>query len=127
MSDFLSSVGGFNPTPMSLSEIQNMKIPGMGEPLNLMQGSTGMLNGTNIPMNSPLVQNAVQGAIAKPAEQGMSNSDMMQLAGMAMKGFGNKQAVQPVTQQIIHDNNQFRYAGFQQSPQQAMAQALRNR
>jgi hypothetical protein len=89
MSDFLSSVGGFNPTQMSLSEIQNMKIPGMGEPLNLMQGPTGMYGNTSVPMDSSLVQGAVQGAIAKP-EQGMSNSDMMQLAGMAMKGFANQ-------------------------------------
>ena len=125
--DFLPSIGGFNPTPMSLSEIQNMKIPGLGDAPNLMQAPQGMLGDSNIPMASPLVQNAVQGAIAKPEDKGMSNADMMKMAGMAMQAFNKPQQQVQNPLQIISDKNQFRYAGFQQSPQQQMAQMLRQR
>ena len=118
---------GFNPTQMSVSEIQNMNIPGLNNVPNLMAAPQGTLGDSSIQMASPLVQDAVKGAIAKPEDQGMSGGDMMKLAGMAMQGFNNKSAVAPNTSQIIHDNNQFRFAGFQQSPQQQMANALRNR
>jgi hypothetical protein len=125
--DFMPSVGGFNPTQMSLVDIQNMKIPGLGDTPNFMQSAGGMYGNTNIPMNSPLVQNAAQDAIAKP-EQGMSQGDMMKMASMALQGFNRgQQAPQAPTQQILRDQNQFRFAGFQQNPQQQMAQALRRR
>ena len=63
----------------------------------------------------------------EPAKEGISNSDMMKLAGMAMQGFSKgQQGVQAPTQQIIRDSNQFRFAGMQQSPQM-LANALRNR
>ena len=66
----------------------------------------------------------------QPTEQpkdGMSQGDMMKMANMAMQGFNRgQQQVQQPTQQIIHDNNQFRFAGMQQSPQM-LANALRNR
>lgn len=55
-------------------------------------------------------------------EQGMSQGDMMKLAGMAMQNMNRgQQGIQAPTQQIIRDSNQFRF------PQQAMAQALRRR
>ena len=61
----------------------------------------------------------------QPADKGMSNSDMMKMASMAMQGFNKGQMqVQAPTQQIIRDSNQFRFAG---NPQQQMANALRNR
>lgn len=57
----------------------------------------------------------------QPAE-GMSGSDMMKMASMAMQGFNRgQQGIQAPTQQIMRDSNQFRF------PQQAMAQALRRR
>ncbi len=60
-------------------------------------------------------------------QQGMSQGDMMKMASMAMQGFGRGQQVpQAPTQQIIRDQNQFRFAGMQQNPQM-LAQALRNR
>lgn len=60
-------------------------------------------------------------------QQGMSQGDMMKMAGMAMQGFNRpQQQVQSPTQQIIRDSNQFRFAGMQQSPQM-LANALRNR
>ena len=64
-------------------------------------------------------------SIAKPEDKGMSGSDMMKLASMGMQGFNKGQMqIQQPTQQIIRDNNQFRFAG---NPQQQMAQALRQR
>ena len=67
----------------------------------------------------------------QPTEQpkdSMSQGDMMKLAGMAMQGFSKGQQAMPSgnTSQIIRDNNQFRFAGMQQSPQM-LANALRNR
>ena len=63
----------------------------------------------------------------EPAKEGMSQGDMMKLASMAMQGFNRgQQGIQAPTQQIIRDNNQFRFAGMQQSPQM-LANALRNR
>ena len=60
-------------------------------------------------------------------QQGMSQGDMMKMAGMAMQGFNRPhQQVQQPTQQIIRDQNQFRFAGMQQNPQM-LANALRNR
>lgn len=58
-------------------------------------------------------------------EQGMSQGDMMKLASMAMQGMNRgQQGIQAPTQQIMRDQNRFSYT---QSPQQQMAQALRNR
>jgi hypothetical protein len=60
-------------------------------------------------------------------EQGMSQQDMMKMAGQAMQGMGRSmQMPMPSanTAQIIRDNNQFRFAG---TPQQQMANALRRR
>lgn len=63
----------------------------------------------------------------QPPAQGMSGSDMMKMASMAMQGMNRgQQAPQAPTQQIIRDSNQFRFAGMQQNPQM-LAQALRNR
>ena len=63
----------------------------------------------------------------QPADKGMSNSDMMKMASMAMQGFNRgQQGIQAPTQQIIRDQNQFRFAGQQQNPQM-LAQALRRR
>ena len=62
----------------------------------------------------------------QPADKGMSQGDMMKLAGMAMQGFNRPQQMQQPTQQIIRDSNQFRFAGMQQNPQM-LAQALRRR
>lgn len=60
--------------------------------------------------------------IQQPADKGMSGSDMMKMASMAMQGFNRgQQGIQAPTQQIMRDSNQFRF------PQQAMANALRNR
>ena len=60
-------------------------------------------------------------------DKGMSQGDMMKLAGMAMQGFNRgQQGIQAPTQQIIRDSNQFRFAGMQQNPQM-LAQALRRR
>ena len=65
-----------------------------------------------------------QNAMTMP-DKGMSQGDMMKLAGMAMQGFNRgQQGIQAPTQQIIRDSNQFRFAG---NPQQQMAQALRQR
>ena len=66
-----------------------------------------------------------QNAMTQP-QQGMSQGDMMKLAGMAMQGFNRPQQIQAPAQQIIRDSNQFRFAGMQQNPQM-LAQALRRR
>jgi len=64
----------------------------------------------------------------QPADKGMSNSDMMKMASVAMQGFNRGQQAMPSgnTAQIIRDQNQFRFAGQQQNPQM-LAQALRRR
>ena len=120
----------FNPNMMSLNDLASispMKDAAMGiygslAPEGMKQGIMGQL-----PMG--MMNRDGQAFMGRqPMEapqQGMSNSDMMKMAGMAMQGFGRgQQAPQMPTQQIIRDSNQFRFAG---NPQQQMAQALRQR
>ena len=120
----------FNPNMMSLNDLASispMKDAAMGiygslAPEGMKQGIMGQL-----PMG--MMNRDGQAFMGRqPMEapqQGMSNSDMMKMAGMAMQGFGRgQQAPQAPTQQIIRDSNQFRFAG---NPQQQMAQALRQR
>lgn len=128
---FLPSMGGFNPNMMSLNDLASispMKDAAMGiygaalpsdMKQSMMQMPMGMINrdgqqfmGQQQPMTAP--------------DKGMSQGDMMKLAGMAMQGFNRPQQMQQPTQQIIRDQNQFRFAGMQQNPQM-LAQALRRR
>ena len=124
---------GFNPSALSLNDLASL--PKMGEGMG-MYGSAlspemqsqmmpmGMMNRTN---QEFMGQQQPTQQPQQPAEQGMSQGDMMKLASMAMQGFNRpQQQVQQPTQQIIRDNNQFRFAGMQQSPQM-LANALRNR
>lgn len=122
--DFLPSVGGFNPN-MSLinpNDAQGLLGGALSSEMQQQMMPMGMMNRDG---QSFMGQQQPQG-IVKP-EQGMSNADMMKMASMAMSAFNKPQMQIQNPLQIIHDNNQFRYAGFQQSPQQQMAQALRNR
>lgn len=86
----------------------------------------GMMNrGGQEFMGQPQMQAPQQQPVP---QQGMSQSDMMKMAGMAMQGFGRGQQVpQAPTQQIIRDQNQFRFAGMQPNQQQQIAQMLRRR
>ena len=120
---------GFNPNMMSLNDLASispMKDAAMG-----MYGSAlspemqqqmmpmGMMNRTGQEMMGQQTPQMPQ------QEQGMSQGDMMKLAGMAMQGFNRgQQGIQAPTQQIMRDQSRFSYT---QSPQQQMAQALRNR
>ena len=125
----------FNPNMMSLNDLASispMKDAAMGiygslAPEGMKQGIMGQLpmgmmnrDGQQF-MGQPQMQ-----APQQPApQQGMTNSDMLKMAGMAMQGFSKgQQAPQAPTQQIIRDSNQFRFAG---NPQQQMANALRRR
>ena len=81
-------------------------------PMGMMNRTGQEMMGQQQPMTAP--------------DKGMSQGDMMKLAGMAMQGFNRPQQMQQPTQQIIRDQNQFRFAGMQQNPQM-LAQALRRR
>ena len=117
----------FNPNMMSLNDLA--QISPMGNTAMGIYGSAlspemkqqmmpmGMMNRTGQEMMG-------QQQMTQP--QGMSQGDMMKLAGMAMQGFNRPQQMQQPTQQIIRDSNQFRFAGMQQNPQM-LAQALRRR
>ena len=117
----------FNPNMMSLNDLA--QISPMGNTAMGIYGSAlspemkqqmmpmGMMNRTGQEMMG-------QQQMTQP--QGMSQGDMMKLAGMAMQGFNQPQQMQQPTQQIIRDQNQFRFAGMQQNPQM-LAQALRRR
>ena len=126
---FLESFGGFNPSGMSLNDLASlspMKDAAMG-----IYGSALSPEMQSQMMPMGMMNRDGQGFMGQqqqPTEQPkdeMSNSDMMKMAGMAMQGFNRgQQGIQAPTQQIIRDNNQFRFAG---NPQQQMAQALRRR
>ena len=129
---FLPSMGGFNPNMMSLNDLASispMKDAAMGiygaalpsdMKQSMMQMPMGMINRTGQEM-----MGQQQPQMTAP-DKGMSQGDMMKLAGMAMQGFNRPQQMQQPTQQIIRDQNQFRFAGMQQNPQM-LAQALRRR
>lgn len=122
----------FNPNMMSLNDLASISPMGgaaMGAYGGLLpdQMKQGMMS--QLPMgmmNRDGQQFMGQPQPQQPA-QGMSQGDMMKMAGMAMQGFNRgQQAPQAPTQQIMRDNNQFRFAGQQQNPQM-LAQALRRR
>ena len=129
---FLPSMGGFNPNMMSLNDLASispMKDAAMGiygaalpsdMKQSMMQMPMGMINRTGQEM-----MGQQQPQMTAP-DKGMSQGDMIKLAGMAMQGFNRPQQMQQPTQQIIRDQNQFRFAGMQQNPQM-LAQALRRR
>ena len=120
----------FNPNMMSLNDLA--QISPMGNTAMGIYGSAlspemkqqmmpmGMMNRTGQEM-----MGQQQPQMTAP-DKGMSQGDMMKLAGMAMQGFNRPQQMQQPTQQIIRDQNQFRFAGMQQNPQM-LAQALRRR
>ena len=64
------------------------------------------------------------GGQAMTQPQGMGQADMYRMAAGALQGMAPKQTQMQNPIQIMRDTNQFRYAG---SPQQQMAQALRQR
>ena len=127
---FLPSMGGFNPNMMSLNDLASispMKNAAMGiygsalsPDMKEQMMPMGMINRTGQEM-----MGQQQPQMTAP-DKGMSQGDMMKLAGMAMQGFNRPQQMQQPTQQIIRDQNQFRFAGQQQNPQM-LAQALRRR
>ena len=119
----------FNPNMMSLNDLASispMKDAAMGiygsalspemksqmMPMGMINRDGQQFMGQQQPMTAP--------------DKGMSQGDMMKMAGMAMQGFNRPQQMQQPTQQIIRDQNQFRFAGMQQNPQM-LAQALRRR
>ena len=100
--------------------------------LNVMNTGMGGMYGAAIPgMNNELMGLAkgIPNQAATQAEApGLSQMDMYKMAAGALQGLAKSQQMPSGnTAQIINDKNQFRFAGFQQSPQQHMAQALRNR
>ena len=120
----------FNPNMMSLNDLASispmkdtaMGLLGAGLPDGMKQGIMDQLPMGM--MNRDGQQFMGQQQPQQPT-QGMSQGDMMKLAGMAMQGFNRgQQTPQAPTQQIMRDSNQFRFAS---NPQQQMAQALRRR
>ena len=97
--------------------------------LNVMNTGMGGMYGSAMPgMNNELMGLAKalpNQAATQPT--GMSEMDMYRMAAGALQGMGRgmqQQMPSGNTAQIIRDNNQFRFAG---TPQQQMANALRNR
>ena len=120
---------GFNPSALSLNDLASispMKDAALGiygsalsPEMKQQMMPMGMMNRTG--------QEFMGQQQPQMPQQGMSQGDMMKMAGMAMQGFNRpQQQVQAPTQQIIRDQNQFRFAGMQQNPQM-LAQALRKR
>ena len=97
--------------------------------LNVMNTGMGGMYGAAMPgMNNELMGLAKalpNQAATQPT--GMSEMDMYRMAAGALQGMGRGMQTQMPsgnTAQIMRDQNQFRFAG---TPQQQMAQALRNR
>ena len=120
----------FNPNMMSLNDLAS---------ISPMKDTAMGLLGAGLPggMRSDVMNQLPMGMMNRDGQQfmgqqqpqqptqGMSQGDMMKLAGMAMQGFNRgQQAPQALTQQIMRDQNRFSYT---QNPQQQMAQALRQR
>ena len=121
----------FNPNMMSLNDLASISPMGgaaMGAYGALLpdQMKQGMMNQLPMGMINRDGQQFMGQQQPQMPQQGMSQSDMMKMAGQALQGFGRNQMQMPSgnTAQIIRDSNQFRFAG---NPQQQMAQALRNR
>jgi hypothetical protein len=78
---------------------------------------------------TPNVNAGITEQAAPAGAEGMSKGEMFRMAAGALQGMGKNQQAFPSanTAQIIRDNNQFRFAGYQATPQQQMANALRNR
>ena len=127
--------GGLGSMPVALPYSLGGAVPGVAfQGGDLGKAGLGAMAGAALPMGMMnrdgqqfMGQQQPTQQPTEPAKEGMSNSDMMKMASMAMQGFNRgQQGVQAPTQQIIRDNNQFRFAGMQQSPQM-LANALRNR
>ena len=120
---------GFNPSALSLNDLASISLmkdaalgiygSALSPEMKQQMMPMGMMNRTG--------QEFMGQQQPQMPQQGMSQGDMMKLASMAMQGFNRpQQQVQAPTQQIIRDQNQFRFAGMQQNPQM-LAQALRKR
>lgn len=130
---FLPSMGGFNPNMMSLNDLASispMKDAAMGiygaalpsdMKQSMMQMPMGMINRTGQEMMG-------QGGDANVGtENNPVNNAIYQMMAQGLQGLARRaEPQQQPTQQIIRDQNQFRFAGMQQNPQM-LAQALRNR
>jgi hypothetical protein len=120
----------FNPNMMSLNDLASispMKDTAMGLLGSGLPGGarSDIMNQMPIGMVNREGQQFMGQQQTQMPQEGMSQGDMMKLAGMAMQGFNRgQQAPQAPTQQIMRDQNRFTYT---QSPQQQMAQALRQR
>ena len=119
---------GFNPSAFSLNDLAS--IPKMGSGMGVYGSALSPEMQSQMMPQGMMNRDGQEfmGQKQQPqelAKDGMSGSDMMKLAGMAMQGFNRgQQGIQAPTQQIIRDSNQFRFAS---NPQQQMAMALRQR
>ena len=112
------------PTNMSLIRPQDaMNLVGAALPSNQGWGNLGM--NTQAMDAAKMLPNQTPQMTAP--EQGANQMDMYKMAAGALQGLVKPQQQVQNPLQIINDKNQFRYAGFQQNPQQQMAQALRQR
>ena len=123
---------GFNPSALSLNDLASispMKDAALGiygsalsPEMKQQMMPMGMMNRTGQEFMGQQGGDANVGTENNPV-----NNAIYQMMAKGFQSLGNKaqQAIAP-TQQIIRDNNQFRFAGMQQNPQM-LAQALRKR
>ena len=115
-SQFNGGGGMYGNMPMSSPQVQQ----GLGNQPDMSQMAMGGQN-PSTPMQNPAMQSPM--AIMEEQKRRQEAFKMM-AQGVQGMGRGQQQGIQQPTQQILRDQNQFRYAG---NPQQQMAQALRNR
>jgi len=115
-SQFNGGGGMYGNMPMSSPQIQQ----GLGNQPNMSQ--MGM--GGQMPSSFMQPQNPQNSMNMMEEQKRRQEAFKMMAQGVQGMGRGQQQGIQQPTQQILRDQNQFRFAG---NPQQQMAQALRNR
>lgn len=117
----------FNPNMMTMSDL--MQVSPMANQAGSMYGAAlpaGMKGDMMSQVGQQMLNRpeAMQAPQAMTQPQGMNQMDMYRMAAGALQGMAPKQTQMQNPVQIMRDTNQFRFAG---TPQQQMAQALRNR
>lgn len=126
--------GGLGSMPVALPYSLGGAVPGIAfQGGDLGTAGLGAMTGAALPMGMMNRDGqefmGQQGGDANVGtENNPVNNAIYQMMAKGFQSLGNKaqQAIAPNTSQIIHDNNQFRFAGMQQNPQM-LAQALRKR
>ena len=116
----LGAYGAALPNGMQGTDAMNMLQTQGSQIANAFQNPMGNMQAQqNMQVNAP-----AQAMRDMQDKANQMDAYKMMAQGIQGMGRGMQQGMQQPTQQIIRDQNQFRFAG---NPQQQMAQALRNR